>query len=112
MTEPRPHTPYDPAHDCVDHGAPHNGTREGCRMCAAFAIAGPAWRQQGEDADDVTYQVDGLGPGIQFERWERAGETGWYVYSNPDKEEPDDGPLTEEEALDWLWRHPPHGELS
>lgn len=37
MTEPRPHTPYDPAHDCVDHGAPHNGTREGCRMCAALA---------------------------------------------------------------------------
>jgi hypothetical protein len=29
------------------------------------------------------------------------------VYTHPDDEDADDGPLTEAEALDWLWHHPP-----
>lgn len=72
-------------------------------------IEGPAYRcQWGEDERDLSYQVEGTGPGIQHEWRGLAPEhVGWYAYRNPDAEEEECGPLTEAEALDWLWRHPP-----
>ncbi len=67
-------------------------------------VAGPAYRYEGPDGY-VAYQVEGMGPGAQYEVWPEG--SGWFVYTHPDDEDADDGPLTEAEALDWLWHHPP-----
>jgi hypothetical protein len=74
-----------------------------------YNVAGPAYRYQwGDDERDVVYQVEGSdGPGVQFEWRDHIPENvGWYAFTHPDDED-SDGPYTEAEALDWLWRHPP-----
>lgn len=68
------------------------------------------------NGDGQAYQwaSEDEGPGIQFEAYGPgtsypnidAENTGWYCYDMPD-DDASDGPLSEAEALDWLWKRGP-----
>lgn len=60
--------------------------------------------QWAEDHEGPGAQYEAYGPGTRYGGY--AGHTGWYCYAGADVEDAKLGPVSEADALDWLWRNP------